>query len=138
MPELLRCAAIPCGSCPYRRDVASGIWDETEYHKLPAYDGSTWEQPTAVFLCHQGDGCLCAGWVGCHDARHLLAFRMQAARIDPMVFDYESPAPLFASGAEACRHGLAEFEDPGEQAQRVIRGLRKKRTRVRGGPDAQA
>ena len=49
----LSVAKVPCGSCPYRRDVPSGIWEQHEYDKLPEYDGQTWEQNPALFLCHQ-------------------------------------------------------------------------------------
>lgn len=79
---------VPCGSCPYRKDVPSGIWHPDEYAKLPAYDRETPFQPTSLFMCHQRDGCLCGGWLMTHDRRHLLALRIAAGRIDPAVFDY--------------------------------------------------
>jgi hypothetical protein len=31
-------APKPCESCPYRKDVPSGVWSEGEYRKLPQYD----------------------------------------------------------------------------------------------------
>ncbi|WP_336794377.1 DUF6283 family protein [Gordonia malaquae] len=49
-------APRPCESCPYRRDVPSGVWAESEYEKLRAYDAPTGEQPVRLFLCHQYDG----------------------------------------------------------------------------------
>mgnify|MGYP000989402522 CR=1 FL=1 len=72
----------PCGSCPYRRDVASGIWAASEYAKLTAYDADTPFQPPNLFLCHQTAAedhraRLCAGWVGCHGP-DLLALRLAA------------------------------------------------------------
>lgn len=77
-------APQPCASCPYRRDVASGIWAAEEYAKLPAYDTDTPFQPANLFLCHQtsaGDprARVCAGWVGCHGS-DLLALRLAASR----------------------------------------------------------
>lgn len=45
-------APQPCASCPYRRDVPSGIWAAEEYAKLPAYDADTPFQPPHLFLCH--------------------------------------------------------------------------------------
>ena len=111
----------PCGSCPYRKDVPSGIWEASEYAKLPGYDGETWMQPPALFFCHQNDGHLCAGWVGCHDTQHLLALRVH--RVAPETFEYRSPVPLFGSGLEAARHGLAEIEQPGPRATQAIRKL---------------
>ncbi|MFD7961193.1 DUF6283 family protein [Streptomyces zaomyceticus] len=38
-------APRPCASCPYRRDVPSGVWSRGDYVKLPLYDGPTWTQP---------------------------------------------------------------------------------------------
>ena len=37
--------------------------------------------------------------------------------------DYVSPVPLFDSGAEAAAHGLAEIDEPGEKAIKVITKL---------------
>jgi hypothetical protein len=42
--EALTCAARPCASCPYRKDVPSGIWAAHEYTKLLAYDGDILDQ----------------------------------------------------------------------------------------------
>ncbi len=125
MTDLPRPASAPCGTCPYRRDVASGIWDASEYAKLPGYDGETWEQPPALFFCHRADGHLCAGWVGCHDTDHLLAFRLN--RVDPSAFDYVSPVPLFGSGREAAAHGMREINRPGARARRAISKLEHER-----------
>jgi hypothetical protein len=117
----------PCGTCPYRRGVPSGVWHPSEYAKLPEYDGETFEQPPALFFCHQQDGKLCAGWVGCHDTRHLLALRFH--RVAPETFDYVSPVPLFASGAEAAAHGLARVEAPDSRARLAMQKLLRKRAR---------
>jgi len=121
----------PCGTCPYRRDVPAGVWDASEYEKLPAYDGETWEQAMkgaiGLFYCHQQDGNLCAGWVGCHDMDQMLALRI--SRVDPSTFDYVSPVPLFASGQEACDHGMSGVLDPGKDALLAIKKLRTKRRR---------
>lgn len=124
-------AKNPCGSCPYRRDVPSGVWHPSEYAKLPEYDKSTAEQPPGVFLCHQQDGRMCAGWVGCHDQQNLLALRFWALNgADPddvdEVLDYTTEVPLFDSGAEAAEHGMAEVETPGPKAARTIDRLTKK------------
>lgn len=127
-------AAAPCRSCPYRRDVPSGVWDETEYAKLPPYDQPTPYQPSQVFLCHQQDGRICAGWAGCHDMSQSLALRLQVASsgIEPedleATLDYESPVPLFASGAEAAKHGLAQVEQPPPEAVKTIDRLARKLT----------
>lgn len=121
----------PCPSCPYRRDVPSGIWAASEYEKLPLYDGTTGEQAVKgafqLFDCHQTDGHLCAGWVGCHDMEESLAVRFHHREVDPSVYTYVSPVPLFASGAEAAEHGMRDLEDPSPDA----RAAQSKITRVR-------
>ncbi len=118
-------ANIPCGSCPYRCDVPSGIWDRTEYLKLLDYDGPTMGQSPALFFCHQKDGHLCAGWLACHDTDHLLALRFQ--RVDASAYGYESPVPVFRSGAAACEHGMKKIRRPDELARRMINKLVRKK-----------
>ena len=131
-------APNPCASCPYRRDVPSGIWHPEEYEKLPRYDAPTYEQPTGLFLCHQtgadDDGRrVCAGWVGCHGGE-LLGLRLGASTgaLDPQdvdaTFAYESPVPLFASGAAAAAHGLREVETPSVAAVTASEKIRRRRS----------
>lgn len=126
-------ARNPCGSCPYRRDVPSGVWDASEYEKLPRYDGETFEQPPGLFLCHQQTGRVCAGWVGCHDMGQSLALRLGALHLDRQsleaIFEYESPVPLFASGAEAAEHGMRDVEAPGAGAIKAMDKLKRRRAR---------
>ena len=129
-------AARPCGSCPYRRDVPSGVWNASEYRKLPAYDNDTMGQPPHLFLCHQQDGRVCAGWAGCHDGAHLLALRvaaMSGTLTDDALeatINYVSPVPLFGSGAEAAAHGLTDVDQPDKRACRTIDNLTRKRARA--------
>lgn len=126
-------APAPCGSCPYRLDVPSGIWAAEEYDKLPRYDGPLWTQPPAAFFCHQQDGRLCAGWVGCHDMDDSFGLRM--AELNGLVseeaataaLNYETSVPLFSSGAEAAAHGRAEIEQPSVKARTVVEKLRSRR-----------
>lgn len=130
-------APQPCSSCPYRRDVPSGIWAPSEYRKLPAYDQPTWNQPTAPFQCHQnaaGDdrARLCSGWVGCHGTE-LLALRLAAAarRLSGPALDatitYTSPVPLFESGSAAMEHGMRDIVNPGPAAVKAIAKIRRRR-----------
>lgn len=119
-------AARPCGTCPYRLDVPSGIWDASEYEKLPAYDRETGEQPIDMFQCHQHDAGdpearICAGWIGCHGDQ-LLALRIwiTLGRLDPDVLDYTTPTPLHPTGAAAAAHGMAEIHRPNAAAVRAI------------------
>lgn len=136
MSERIQPPAVnPCGSCPYRRDVPSGVWDESEYEKLPRYDGDTFEQPPSVFMCHQQNGRLCSGWVGCHDMYHNFGLRIAVLdeRITPddltVVVEYTTGVPLFASGAEAAAHGMTAVESPPPEATKVIDKLNRKRSR---------
>ena len=125
-------APRPCISCPYRRDVPSGIWDETEYAKLEQFDGETWSQPTTVFLCHQQDGRLCAGWVACHDMAESFGLRVACLNgrlgIDELeeVYDYQTDVPVFGSGAEAAAHGRRLLDDPPAEAVAQIKKLVRK------------
>jgi hypothetical protein len=119
-------APRPCESCPYRRDVPAGVWAGSEYDKLPRYDEPTYAQPPQVFVCHQQNGRVCAGWAGCHDGANLLSLRV--ALFDGMLsgadyeaaVDYVCPVPLFASGADAAAHGKAGIDRPDAAARRVI------------------
>lgn len=122
-------APRPCESCPYRRDVPSGIWDAHEYLKLLDYDQPMERQPTGAFLCHQNDGRLCAGWVGCHGtetlAIRLLAYHMSEEDVRRVAW-YTTDVPLFESGRDACLHGLRDLQQPGPEAQRMMDKLLRK------------
>jgi hypothetical protein len=128
-------AKAACKSCPYRRDVPSGIWDADEYEKLPDYDAETAYQPIGVFQCHQQNGRICAGWAGCHDMTQSLALRLASSfgHISDedlyATLDYESPVALFESGAQAAAHGLAALENPDSRARRAIARLEHKQAR---------
>ncbi len=122
-------APRPCESCPYRRDVPSGVWAPEEYAKLLDYDKLTGEQPTQAFLCHQQNGRVCAGWLGCHlkapRGRDLLSLRFLFRSSDDWlameeILDYKSPVPLFSSSREAAEHGLTEVDNPDYDAARII------------------
>jgi hypothetical protein len=114
--------------------VPAGVWDEDEYEKLPGYDSPIAEQPPSVFLCHQQDGRLCAGWVACHDMEESLGLRVATVSgiVSPDVYEqtlaYTTDVPLFASGAEAALHGLSQLDDPGPQARALIAKLSRKVT----------
>lgn len=123
MADVLTVRRSPCPSCPYRRDVPSGIWDAANYAMLPRYDGEAIEQAAAgayaVFMCHQGADELCAGWAGHRaDPNDLLALRFSVlmGETAPAALRYSTPVPLFASGAEAAAHGLRDIDHPGPEA----------------------
>jgi hypothetical protein len=123
MTNLPKPPPVPCGSCPYRKDTPSGIWDRDEYEKLPPYDNETGSQPFGVFMCHQRDGCLCGGWLMTHDVQHLLSLRL--ARVHDSAFDYHPDVEVFASGREAHDHGVKDLDEPSLEAHRRITGLLK-------------
>lgn len=131
MPNLIP-RDVPCPSCPYRRNCPSGVWHASEYEKLPAYDNETFAQPVGVFMCHDAkDGqTMCRGWLDVHDKENLLSLRLAAGRglIEPDLIDLPpSGVPVFASGAEAAEHGMAEIDDPRAAALRVIDKLFKRK-----------
>lgn len=126
-------AARPCGSRPYRTDVPSGIWHPDEYDRLPAYDNDTAHQPMALFMCHQVDGRLCAGWVGCHDMDNSLAVLVAAMTgtlpddTVQAVLDYTTPTSLFPTGQAAADHGRADVDHPSPAAVRAITKITTRR-----------
>lgn len=121
---------VPCGSCPYRKDVPSGVWHESEYRKLPAFDNETMAQPTALFMCHQQDGCICGGWLMTHDTDHLLALRLRP--VHESAYNYSPDVDVFESGQAACDHGLKHVDNPSADAMGKIKGLKKLRKSKQG------
>lgn len=121
----------PCKSCPYRKDVPSGVWDASEYEKLRKFDGEILDQVlqggTGLFLCHQDDGNLCAGWLATHGSDNLVALRLRAHQVKDEVWGYTTDVPVFSSGAEAAEHGIAEIERPSLRAQATVQRLVRKR-----------
>jgi hypothetical protein len=115
-------------------DVPSGVWTAEEYDKLPPYDLETAYQPPSVFLCHQKDGRVCAGWAGCHDGTQLLSLRFAGLldvlprEVAEQVIEYVSPVPLFPSGAAAAAHGMRDIDEPGPAAQALMADLVRKQT----------
>jgi hypothetical protein len=126
----------PCVGCPYRTDSPSGVWAVSEYAVLPEFDNETPYQPTALFMCHKGTGRICAGWAGCHDMEDNLALRLARARgeITPRFYlammAYTTTVELFASGAQACQHGVAGMDDPDPEARALIARLARKLPRI--------
>ena len=132
-------APAPCGSCPYRLDTPAGVWSADEYDKLPEFDGETWEQPASVFLCHQQNGCLCAGWVAVHDMennmgmRFALASGMLTPATAARAIDYTTTVPLHPSGRAAAEFGKGEIETPSPRAIQLVQKLDRKQKRQKGG-----
>jgi hypothetical protein len=142
MTKVITCAIAPCKSCPYRRDVPSGVWAAVEYQKLAVYDGTFGEQAMSAgkagaFYCHQQNDKLCAGWLGTHGPGNLLALRLAAFygnEIADRVWNYKSPVPVFRTGAQAAAHGMRALQRPGARAVRTIAQLLRKRHRSQTWP----
>lgn len=124
----------PCATCPYRTNVASGIWHEDEYDKLPTYDGDIPEQLSqggvAAFHCHTEPDDLCAGWAGHREhPTDLLAVRLglSSGSMDESVAEYTTDVPLFASGAEAAEHGKRDIRRPSARARSNVEKILKLR-----------
>lgn len=121
-----------CSSCPYRRDVASGVWSEAEYDKLREYDAPTGEQPLAWFACHATPDHICHGWAVVHSNRghefELLALRVRGA--DMSRVPTEASTPLFDSGTDAADHGQADLDDPSPEARATVERLTRKYPRL--------
>lgn len=120
----------PCSSCPYRRDVPSGVWATSEYEKLRPYDNETGDQPFGFFACHATPEHLCHGWVAVHMNRghehELLALRLRGYMGDVP----EASDALFDSGNEAADHGQADIEEPSDEALAAVDKLLRKYPRL--------
>lgn len=128
MPDGAMPRKSPCASCPYRKNVPSGIWHPEEYDKLPRYDEETFAQPVELFMCHQGEGDVCTGWLCRADPGQLLAVRMGLINgtLAPEALDHTTTVPLFASGREAAEHGKRDELTPDERARSAISKIVRK------------
>ena len=118
-----------CLSCPYRRDVPSGVWAFSEYERLRPYDEETMNQPFGPFMCHATPQALCHGWAVVHTSRgnryDLIALRLLGSPEIPA-----GHVELFASGNEAADHGQAEIETPSPKAVKTVDRLMRKYDRL--------
>lgn len=131
---MIGCSEAPCTTCPYRRDVPSGIWSADEYAKLPPYDRPTMEQPPTLFMCHQNSDGLCTGWLQSYANREhrydLLALRLsyrQFSREVSRVALMEPLVKLFRTGAAAANHGMKAIRRPGRKAMLAIERFKTKK-----------
>lgn len=154
MEPLRRPAPNPCEACPYRADVPSGVWADSEYVKLVDYDKPTGEQPTGLFQCHQTSADdpkarVCGGWAAVHRqnprGHELLALRLAEAfnsmRPDDLYATamFRTRVPLFASATAAAAHGMRELDHPSLEARVVMDKIIGRRPDVtaRGRPIAE-
>lgn len=124
----LLCPPRPCKSCPYRRDVPSGVWHPEEYTRLAEYDEKP-DRPVKLeaFHCHQenahGRPTVCVGWLGCHGTK-AVAVRVALASGQLTLEDvdraHDTDVPLHRSGVEAALAGLRDIAHPSPEACRLI------------------
>lgn len=120
-----------CSSCPYLRSTPPGVWDRTEYEKLPSFDQNPCMGP--VFLCHQhapADKALCVGWLAVHD---IITTRLLVAtkQLDGASMPPYDPKVYYSSGREACDAGLAGVDTPSWAAKLTVRKIVKQQRRRR-------
>jgi len=124
----------PCSTCPYRRDTAPGIWDASEYERLPDWDEGSTTIQVGLFLCHNSafkePDVLCRGWLSVASESIAVRLAMADGKIDPDEVYAEVDVPLYDSGQEACDAGLAGVEDPDISARKAIDRLTKKRAKA--------
>lgn len=132
----------PCATCPYRLDAPSGLWGESEYAKLPRYDGEIVDQIEAqafgAFTCHTDRDKFCAGWIATHGPDNLLALRLHADLVEEETFDYTTDVPLHPSGAAAAKWGLRDMTAPSERTLRAINKLRRVHPDLKAGDNDDA
>ena len=125
----LTVARNPCATCPYRKDVPSGVWASEEYEKLRKYDD---QEPSCanmgVFLCHNtpraGDQVACKGWVMVH--ADSLAVRVAQIRGQLTAESFtETDVPLHESGNAAANFGQKKIKRPTRAARAAMAKLRK-------------
>lgn len=118
----MRVPDVPCPSCPYRRDVPSGVWHDTEYDKLVEYDEP--QRSYAPFHCHQenitGEPTVCRGWLSVHPETGAARLLVATGRIEDDDRYTEPRVPLFGSGGEAAAHGRRDIAHPGPEARAMI------------------
>lgn len=117
----------PCSTCPYRKDVPSGVWAEEEYEKLRGYDDPQTNYNT--FLCHQspvtGIDAACKGWVMVHANSVAVRLACIIGALDPATCFEEPNVDLYASGNEAADAGEAQIDLPERKALKAINKLKK-------------
>lgn len=107
-------AREPCKTCPYRKDVARGVWHKSEFVKLLESDANPFGG--ATFLCHQdirkerADQGFCIGWLLDQRERNVPSIQLRIAlarNTDACAQMSEAHPPegvkLYTSIAQMCR-----------------------------------
>lgn len=124
--EKLKCNPNPCSTCPYRRDVPSGIWDREEYEKLPQWDHEM--AFAGTFLCHTDPAAICRGWMEVHERN--MSVRLAMFRVEWTEANRKpTKIPLYRSGLAAMRAGLRALARPSGDAKKAITSILERRER---------
>jgi len=114
----------PCPTCPYRKDVPSGVWHAEEYERLRRYDQDG--VVLGVFLCHQsivaGVDIVCKGWCVVHQDSIAVRLAMAQGQFDRSALD-EPKVGLHESGNAAADFGQRDIEKPKRMALKVVEKL---------------
>ena len=126
----LTVAKNPCATCPYRKDVPSGVWSHEEYEKLRKYDAEPMPsgENLGVFLCHNtpraGDQVACKGWVMVHGDSIAVRIAQIRGQLGDSAFA-ETDVPLHESGTAAANFGQRRIKRPGRKAREAMAKLAK-------------
>lgn len=116
----------PCSTCPYRKDVPSGVWHYEEYEKLRGYDDNT---ALSVFMCHQSSVAnvemACKGWVMVHQNSVAVRLACMTRQIDHRTCFEPTEVELYESGNAAADAGQRHIKRPRKKALKVIEKLKK-------------
>lgn len=132
--SMLHADKRPCSTCPYRKDTPPGIWDSSEYERLPDWDEDSPEIQMGLFLCHhsnfQTTETLCRGWLTVASESIAVRIAMMDGKVDPDEVYADVDVPLYATGQEACEAGLSGVDSPDEDARQAIDRLIRKKTKT--------
>lgn len=128
MPKQFILCPNPCPTCPYRRDVPSGVWAEQEYVRLKEFDD---QRKISAFLCHNGGSdpktnrTLCRGWVEVHNQNW--GVRLALCQVEWNDANSKpTKVPLYKSGAQAMKAGLRKLNQPSREARAICDKLARK------------
>lgn len=121
-------ASNPCATCPYRKDVPSGVWHHDEYERLRKFDDEPRADNLGTFLCHQTNVCgkeiACKGWLMVHRESVAVRLAMLRGHIDESAFSPTDVA-LHDSGNAAADFGQRDIERPRRTALKVMQKLKR-------------
>lgn len=127
----------PCESCPYSKLAPPGIWDKSEYNKLPEYDENppSGTQALSVFLCHHspqiGKDSVCRGWLSVHQHSVAVRLGMMCGSFTPEQVYAKPLVPLYKTGSEAAAAGIARIKRPSKSAKQKIRQIFNQQVKLR-------